>query len=523
MLAKNKILLSLFGLILIFLVIFSLDNWRPFGNQIPTIKSTENVILQDGSSYEITASPVISEIEGNDVTMFAYNGSIPGPTIRIVQGATIYLTLNNNIDVETTLHSHGVRLENAFDGVAEVTQETIKPHGSFTYKITFPDPGVYWYHPHVREDYAQEMGLYGNFIVVPNDTAYWAEVDREETLFLDDILIENGQIAPFDKKTVTHTLMGRFGNTMLINGKDDFVLQAKQGERLRLYVTNAANTRVFNFAIPNTRMKLVGSDSGKYEREEWVDSVIIGPSERYIVEVYFTDSGNYTINNLTPDKTYTMGTIEVEPGPFTTSYLPVTRNNEDTIKELSQYRTFVDKVPDKSLVLSMIMGSASSSNTMENNEHGMHMMSNGQMMNNNSMQMGSDEGLIEWEDTMSMMNQGSTNETLTWKLIDSVTNKENMGINWQFKNGDKVKIRIFNDPDTMHSMQHPIHFHGQRFLVLAKDGKTNDNFFWKDTVLIGKGETIDILLDITNPGDWMMHCHIPEHMEAGMMSLFEVS
>jgi FtsP/CotA-like multicopper oxidase with cupredoxin domain len=121
-----------------------------------------------------------------------------------------------------------------------------------------------------------------------------------------------------------------------------------------------------------------------------------------------------------------------------------------------------------------------------------------------------------------MMNQGSTTQSLKWKLIDSSTNKENMDIGWQFKQGDKVKISIFNDPDSMHPMQHPIHFHGQRFLVLEKDGVKNNNLVWKDTVLIGKGETIDILLDVTNPGNWMVHCHIPEHMEAGMMSEFKV-
>jgi FtsP/CotA-like multicopper oxidase with cupredoxin domain len=111
-------------------------------------------------------------------------------------------------------------------------------------------------------------------------------VDREEALFLDDILIENGQIAKFDRETVDHTLMGRFGNTMLINGDDKYMLSVKQGELVRLYLTNAANSRVFNFTIPNTRMKLVGSDNGKYEREEWIDSVTIGPSERQIVEIW---------------------------------------------------------------------------------------------------------------------------------------------------------------------------------------------------------------------------------------------
>jgi len=234
----------------------------------------------------------------------------------------------------------------------------------------------------------------------------------------------------------------------------------------------------------------------------------------------FNDAGNYQIAHKTPDNTVILGAIEVKPSTITTSYLLVPRVNEDKIQELDSYRTYFDKVADKNLTLTMNMGSSTQQNSSSG--HDMHMMDNGQNMSNSSMRMDGDEGPIEWEDTMSMMNKGSTTETLQWKLIDSATRKENMDIDWQFKKGDKVKISIFNDPNSMHPMQHPIHFHGQRFLLLAKDGVKNDNLVWKDTVLIGKGESIDILLDVTNPGDWMMHCHIPEHMEAGMMSEFTV-
>ncbi len=74
----------------------------------------------------------------------------------------------------------------------------------------------------------------------------------------------------------------------------------------------------------------------------------------------------------------------------------------------------------------------------------------------------------------------------------------------------------------MHPMQHPIHFHGQRFLVLSRDGEQETNMAWKDTVLIPSGETVEILLEVTNPGEWMAHCHIAEHLEAGMMLPFNV-
>src|SRR3972149_245949 len=301
-------------------------------------KSQEIVSLKNDDVYNLTASVVKKSINGQEMKMLAYNGSIPGPLIKVPQGAQITLKFTNNTDVDSTIHSHGVRVDNKFDGVPDITQDPVKPGQSFTYTLKFPDVGVYWYHPHIREDYAQELGLYGNFLVTPNTADYWAEVDREETLFLDDILIENGTIVKFNQENVDHTLMGRFGNTMLLNGNDNYKLSVKQGERVRFYITNAANTRTFDFAIPNTRMKLVGSDNGKYEREEWIDSVTIGPSERQIVEIWFDKDGEYKIVNQTPDKTYTMGTIAVQQNPVTTSFLLVPRVNQDYIDSLASLR-----------------------------------------------------------------------------------------------------------------------------------------------------------------------------------------
>src|SRR3990172_2868933 len=341
-------------------------------------KPQEVVNLSNGETYNLTASIVKKTINGQEMKMLAYNGSIPGPLIKVPQGAEITLKFTNNTDVDSTIHSHGVRVENKFDGVPDVTQDPVKPGQSFTYKLKFPDTGIYWYHPHIREDYAQELGLYGNFLVTPNTADYWAEVDREETLFLDDILIENGTIVKFNQENVDHTLMGRFGNTMLINGDDNYKLSVRQGERVRFYVTNAANTRTFNFAIPNTRMKLVGSDNGKYEREEWVDSIIIGPSERQIVEIWFDQDGQYKIINQTPDKTYNLGTITVQRNPVTTSYLLVPRVNQDYINSLASLRPQFDKPADKSLKLTLQMG-PSATNTNTNNSMGGHMMGNGQM------------------------------------------------------------------------------------------------------------------------------------------------
>ncbi|KND48122.1 MAG: bilirubin oxidase [Parcubacteria bacterium C7867-006] len=495
---------------------FSTKSNGQFSNNISTVQeATESQIveLKNGETFDLTASIVKKIIAGSEVKMLAYNGTIPGPIIKVKKGAEITINFTNNTDVPTTVHSHGIRLDNKFDGVPDVTQKEVGVGESFTYKIKFPDEGIYWYHPHVREDYAQELGLYGNYIVTSPEPFYWSEVEREETLFLDDILIENGKVATFSS-VADHVLMGRFGNVMLVNGTDKYNLNIKQGERVRFYVTNSANTRVFNFSIPNTRMKLVGGDNGKYEREEWVDSVLLAPSERAVVEIWFDKDGNYPILHTTPNKTYTMGNIKVVSSPVTTSYFLVARTNEDTISSIDPLRQYFDKKADKSLAFTIDMGGMGG---------GSHMMPDGTTMSNSGMMMGgNDSEKIEWEDNMTMMNSMSYANTVKWKIIDQDTKKENEKIDWKFKVGDKVKIKIFNDPKSMHPMQHPFHIHGQKFLILSTNGVKNTNMVWKDTTLIQKGDTVEIIVNMENLGTWMAHCHIAEHLESGMMFSFKV-
>ena len=132
-------------------------------------------------------------------------------------------------------------------------------------------------------------------------------------------------------------------------------------------------------------------------------------------------------------------------------------------------------------------------------------------------------GGIEWEDDMVEVNKITTPANMRWKLVDRSTDAENQSIEWRFKVGDRVKIRLLNEMDSDHPMHHPFHIHGAgRFIVLARDGEAEPNLVWSDTVLVRTGETVDILLEVTNPGRWMAHCHIAEHHESGMMFSFDV-
>ena len=517
----NKKYLYIVGaIIVVILAVFLFQNNSSVDTYgLREAKSAEIVELKDGDMYNLSAGFVEKKLGNRSYRMLAYNESIPGPLIKVEQNAEITINFKNETDIETTVHSHGIRLDNAFDGVPDMTQKSIRPGESFRYKIKFPDTGMYWYHPHIREDYVQELGLYGNYLVTPNDPSYWNAVNREIPLFLDDILIESRQILLSRTKT-NRTLMGRFGNTMFVNGEPDYGLPVKKGEVIRFYVTNAANTRTFNFAIPGVKMKLVGGDGGAVEQEEWKDAVIIGSSERSVVEVLFDKSGSFAIQNKTPDKTYSLGAISVSNDSTPLSYsaqFATLRTNQAAVKSIDPYRKYFNRPVDKRLTLTIdMMGGMM-------NSSGGHMMTDGTMMGNIGMMGAVNPDGIEWEDDdMQMMNGISDKEMTNWKILDEATGKTNMDIDWKFKVGNVVKIRIKNDANSTHPMQHPIHFHGQQFLVLDRNGEKQTSMVWKDTVLIPAGQYVEILLNITNPGEWMAHCHIAEHLEAGMMFSFKV-
>src|SRR4051795_831432 len=216
---------------------------------------TEIVELADGQEIDLRIAPVVKDIGGDGVRMLAYNGSIPGPTLKVKEGSEIVVHEENQGDTEATVHWHGLRLENQYDGTHQ-TQEPMAVGEKFTARVSFPDPGVYWYHPHIREDYGQEMGLYGNILVEPADPDYWPKAHRELALTLDDILLEDGKVAPFSRTETTYAAMGRFGDVLLVAGETHLALHARVGEVVRLYLTDTANTRVFRVALPGARMKL---------------------------------------------------------------------------------------------------------------------------------------------------------------------------------------------------------------------------------------------------------------------------
>jgi FtsP/CotA-like multicopper oxidase with cupredoxin domain len=459
----------------------------------PLARPREVIPLADGDTLRLEAGVVRRSFGVQSYTMYAFNGQSPGPLLEVARGAAVVVAFTNHLAESTTVHWHGIRLENRFDGVAELTQPAVPPGGAFTYHVRFPDAGIYWYHPHVREDVQQALGLYGNVFVRPPGGAAYGPANREEVLMLGDVLVGESGLVPFGREGATHALMGRFGNVFLVNGEPDYHLTVRRGEVVRFVLTNASSTRTLNLSFPGTRMKVVASDAGAFERETWVESVVLGPAERYVVHVRFERPGRVAFLNRVQGLDHvwgrffpevdTLGLITVGATPVREDLAPsfrALRSDSATRRELAPYRRFLARPPDKALVLTL-------------RTSGLPPLTE-RLMQLDSIYFAP----VEWSGTMPMMNWASTTREVQWILRDPATGRENMDIDWRFQRGEPVKLRLVNERRSFHGMQHPIHLHGQRFLVLAVNG-------------------------VPNPGRWMLHCHIAEHLEAGMMMQFTVN
>jgi FtsP/CotA-like multicopper oxidase with cupredoxin domain len=483
---------------------------------LPAAKPSQVVRLKDGDTLDLTATLVRRTINKRTFTMYGFNGQVPGPLIRVAQSASIVVRFHNRIDLPSAVHWHGVRLDNRYDGVPGVTQDSVMPGQDFTYVVHFPDAGIYWYHPHVREDIEQAMGLYGNMLVDSPDKTYYSPVNREQTLVFDDLLVNGDTLIPFGQDAPDYVLMGRVGNVMLVNGEPRYRMTAAKGDVVRFFLTNVSSSRTYNISFGGAPIKIVAGDVSRFEREERVRSVVLAPAERYVVEVRFEKPGsspivnavqaiNHFVGEFEPEVD-TLGVVTVSARAATPDYarqFATLRANASVTADIAKYRSYFDKKPDKTLTLTLATSALP--------------LATVQFMNVDTAYFAP----VEWLDGMPDMNWLSTAKQVRWILRDE-TGKENMDIDWKVARGSVVKLRLFNDPKSFHPMQHPIHLHGQRMLVVSRDGVPTRNLVWKDTAIIPVGSTVDLLIDASNPGDWMLHCHIAEHLEAGMMTVMHV-
>ncbi len=491
----------------------------------PAARVSEIVQVADGDTLVLEAGPVTRIVDGRPEPGWAFNGQIPGPRIVAEEGSTLHVVFRNHTPLPAAVHWHGLRLDWRFDGVPGVTQDPIPPGESFHYELYFPDEGIFWYHPHLREDVMQDMGMAGTIHVRPRDPGdRYSPVDREVALILDDQLVGPEGPVPYGREAPIHAIMGRFGNVLTVNGAPRWEATAHPGETLRLHLHNVSSTRSYNLsahglagALP---LRVVGSDVGALPRSVHVESAVVVPAERWSVELHLPEAGTVVLENRVQGLDHlgarffprvdTLGVIRVEGTPVAGAAeraqdFTATRSHAGLVAEVeSLAERHREREPDHSLILELevtelpfpldpLLGWEATYRPP-----------------------------VEWEGVMPDMDWLVSGDMARWSLRDPETGLRDMAIDWRFQLGEEVRIRLVNDRNGLHPMHHPIHLHGQRFLVTAVDGEPVEHLAWKDTVLVPVGSTVDLVVEMTNPGPWMIHCHISEHLESGMMAVFHV-
>jgi FtsP/CotA-like multicopper oxidase with cupredoxin domain len=418
-----------------------------------------------------------------ETAVWAYNGMVPGPEIRVRQGGRARIAVENRLAEDTTVHFHGVRLPNAMDGVPHLTQPPIAPGETFTYAFDVPDAGTYWYHPHVNSAVQLGRGLSGPFIVEEREPI---AVDRDVVWMLSDWrLLADGEIRDDFGNMHEKAHNGRVGDIVTINGRVPDAFHVQRGERIRLRLINAANARVLSLRFAGHEPLIIAYDGQPVTPHASDGVVVLGPAMRVdlILDMMGRPGDRFEIR-------------------------------DDYYRALA-YK-LVDIVYDGSPLRERPSGApvALPANTMPEPDMGdaerHEIVLNGGMMGQAMMQR---RGMGSMKDIMETMRRGKM-----WFMNGVAMTSHVMDPMLTLRKGRTAVIAMSNET----TWWHPMHLHGHAFRVVSRNGAPTRYREWQDTVLVAPGERVEIAFVADNPGDWMFHCHVLEHQESGMMGFIRV-
>lgn len=419
-----------------------------------------------------------------ETAVWCYSGQVPGPAIRIRQNERLRVVIENQLAEETTVHWHGVRVPNAMDGIPHLTQKPIVPGGSFVYEFDVPDAGTYWYHPHQRSFEQVGRGLYGALIVEEQDPI---RVDRDVTWVLGDWrLLADAQIRDDFGNLMEIAMAGRLGNTVTVNGRvlESFAVRA--GERVRLRLINAASARIFGLVFNGHRPMVIAYDGQPVEPHEVEDGrIVIGPSMRTDVVI---DMTNKPGDRFAAIDTYYQG-VEYRLLELVYEQEPLRDRPLDTPLALAA-NTMPEPDLETAVRHEVTFGGGMMGNMRSAILDGQHV------------------------DMGEMMRSG-----MAWAINGVAIKGHAMKPFLTLERGKSYVFALHNDT----AWAHPIHLHGHNFRVISRNGEPTRYREWRDTVLIPRRERAEIAFVADNPGDWMIHCHILEHQEGGMMGVIRVA
>ncbi len=428
----------------------------------------------------------------NETNVWCYNSTVPGPEIRVRQGDRLKVEFENGLGEESTIHWHGVRLPNAMDGVPHLTQNPVAPGEKFVYEFDAIDAGTFWYHPHQRGFEQVGRGLYGPLIIEEREPV---KVDRDITWLLDDWrLRKTAEISDDfgDAHDMSHN--GRVGNTVTINGQIPDIITVQSGERIRLRLINAANARIFELDFADHNPVIIAIDGQPVTPHVPTNGrIIVGPAIR--VDLILDMVGAPKSRSVVSDVFY--------------------KDLEYQLVDL-QYSdvSLRDNTPDWPMALTpnpLIEPDSQQSMRHEIQFTG-GMMGNMVMRQMGINSIGSQSGGMG--SMMSMMHKNKM-----WFINGVAAEGHVMEPMLTLERNRSYVIEMTNAT----AWHHPIHLHGHSFRVLSRNGVSTPHREWQDTVLMSPREKIEIALVADNPGDWMFHCHILEHMIGGMMGVIRVT
>lgn len=412
---------------------------------------------------------------GYDATdLWTYNGTLPGQMIRAKQGTRLELTLENTLPQATSVHWHGLRIDNAMDGVPGLTQDAIAPGASFDYAFDLPDAGTFWYHSHAQSVEQVERGLYGPLIVDEADGA--PEVDQDIVLVLDDMrLTQEAQLSePFDAPH-DRSHGGRIGNLWICNGQMDPSYPVKRGERLRLRLISAANARIFELGLEGFDAWIVALDGMPLENPERVgETILLAPAQRIDL-----------IADVTGDEDEAFLVTYERDGGYAMAGFPVSGPKRAT-------RPAPAALPQNPVFPIDLANARPARLLMEGGAMG-----------------GMREAMWRGE-TRDM--RALAMQNMFWAFNGVVHDMGEHGHSdplIDLSLGESARIGIANDT----AFDHAMHLHGMHFSEVLPDGNLGP---LRDTLLVQAGSFADIAFAAHNPGDWLFHCHMLSHHAAGM-------
>lgn len=428
-------------------------------------------INADPHVFETNLTARIGNVEiipGKPTPVWSYDGVLPGPLVRLSAGDDLIVHFRNDLPAPTTIHWHGLRIPAAMDGVPVHSQEEVLPGGSFTYEFVAPDPGLYWYHPHVSSAEQVGFGLYGAILVDDPDEP--KDLGDELVMVLSDLAVkDDGTLESPDSGGDFGTLFGREGSVLLVNGRRNPLIEARAGLRQRWRIVNAAKSRYFQLALKDHSFTRIGGDGGRIETPVESETLVLTPGER--ADVLVVPRGK-------PGSTLVVRWVPYDRGYGTTFNRP----EEELLRiHLSNEPAATPKpLPPLERTIVPIDSSSATNVSLEltkNDQNGLLAMGI--------------NGIPSWD---AMPLQATVGET-----------------------------QVFVVKNTM-DFAHPFHLHGFFFQTLDENGDPKHPLEWKDTVDIPVDKTRKFVVTYdSRPGMWMFHCHILDHADAGMMGMIELN